>query len=49
MGAISKITQPSLFVSKAKYLKITLIQVYAPTSNVEKLKLNGSMKACKTF
>ena len=28
---------------------ITVIQVYAPTSNAEKLKLNGSMKTYKTF
>ena len=34
---------------QGKVFKITLIQVYAPTSNVEKLKLNGSMKACKTL
>ena len=26
-----------------------VIQVYAPTSNAEKLKLNGSMKTYKTF
>ena len=27
----------------------TVIQVYAPTSNAKKLKLNGSMKTYKTF
>ena len=34
---------------QGKPLNITVIQVYAPTSNVEELKLNGSMKTCKTF
>ena len=28
---------------------ITVIQVYAPTSMLKKLKLNGSMKTYKTF
>ena len=28
---------------------ITVIQVYAPTSNVEEAELNGSMKTYKTF
>ena len=28
---------------------ITVIQVYVPTSNVKKLKLNGSMKTYNTF
>ena len=27
----------------------TVIQVYAPTSNAEEVKLNGSMKTYKTF
>ena len=35
--------------SQGKPLNITVIQAYAPTSNVEKLKLNGSMKTYKTF
>ena len=29
---------------QGKLVNITVIQVYAPTSNAEKLKLNGSMK-----
>ena len=32
-----------------KPFNITLIQVYAPTTNAEKLKLNGSVKTYKTF
>ena len=32
-----------------KPFNITIIQVYAPTSNAEKLKLKGSTKICKTF
>ena len=34
---------------KGKPFNITVIQAYAPTSNTEKLKLNGSMKTYKTF
>ena len=32
-----------------KPFNITVIQVYVPTSNAEKLKLNGSMKTYYTF
>ena len=35
LDAISKMTEWSLFVSKAKPFNITVIQVYAPTSNAE--------------
>ena len=34
---------------QGKPFNITVIQVYAPTSNAEKLKLNDSMKTCKTL
>ena len=34
---------------QGKPFNITVIQIYAPTSNAEKLKLNGSMKTYKTF
>ena len=34
---------------KGKQFNTTVIQVYAPTSNTEELKLNGSMKTYKTF
>ena len=34
---------------QGKPSSITVIQVCAPTSNVKKLKLNGSMKTYKTF
>ena len=34
---------------QGKPFNITVIQVYAPTSNAEDLKLNGSMKTYKTF
>ena len=34
---------------QGKPFSITVIQVYAPTSNVKKLKLNGSMKTYKTL
>ena len=33
---------------QGKPVNITVIQVYAPTTNVEKLRLNGSMKTYKT-
>ena len=34
---------------QGKPFNIRVIQVYAPTSNAEKLKLNGSMKTYNTF
>ena len=34
---------------QSKSFHITVIQVYAPTTNAEELKLNGSMKTYKTF
>ena len=34
---------------QGKPFNITVIQVYAPTSNARKLKLNGPMKTYKTF
>ena len=34
---------------QGKPFSITVIQVYAPTSNAEEAELNGSMKTYKTF
>ena len=34
---------------QGKPFSITVIQTYAPTSNTEDLKFNGSMKTYKTF
>ena len=34
---------------QGKQFNITVIQVHAPTTNAEKLKLNGSMKTYKAF
>ena len=34
---------------QGKPFNIMVIQVYTPSSNAEKLKLNGSMKTYKTF
>ena len=34
---------------QGKLFNITVIQAYAPTSNAEEAKLNGSMKTYKTF
>ena len=34
---------------QGKPFNITVIQVYAPTSNAEEARLNGSMKTYKTF
>ena len=34
---------------QGKPFNITIIQVYAPTIMLKKLKLNGSMKTCKTI
>ena len=39
LDAISKTTEWSLFVFKAKPFNITLIQVYAPTSNAEEAEV----------
>ena len=30
-------------------ISISVIQIYAPTSNIKEAELNGSMKTCKTF
>ena len=48
LDAILKTTESSLCF-QGKPFNITVIQVYAPTSNAEELKLNGSMKTDKTF
>ena len=37
------------FCFQGKSFNIMVIQVSAPTSNLKKLKLNGSMKTYKTF
>ena len=34
---------------QGKSFNITVIQVYAPTTNAKDLKLNSSLKTCKTF
>ena len=39
LNAISKTTEWSLFVSKANIFNITVIQVYAPTSNAEEAEV----------
>ena len=39
MGAISKTTEWSLSISKAKPFTITVIQVYGPTSNAEEAEV----------
>ena len=39
VGAISKMTECSLFISKANHSIITVIQVYAPTSNAEEAEV----------
>ena len=39
LDAISKTTEWSLFISKAKPFSVTVIQVYAPTSNAEEAEV----------
>ena len=39
LDAVSKTTEWSLFVSKANHHNITVIQVYAPTSNAEEAEV----------
>ena len=34
---------------QGKPFNVTIIQVYAPTTNAEEAALNGSMKTYKTF
>ena len=47
LGAILKTTEWSLFISKANH--ITIIQVYAPTSNAEEAEIEWLYKIYKTF
>ena len=39
LGAISKMREWSLFVSKANHSVVTVIQIYAPTTNAEEAKV----------
>ena len=41
LDAVSKMTEWSLFASKANHSIITVIQVYAPTSNAEEAEVEG--------
>ena len=47
--AISKMTEWSLFISKANHWISWKSKVYAPTSNAEEAELNGFMKNYETF
>ena len=44
LGAISKNDRMTSVCFQGKPFNITISQVYAPTTNAKKLKLNGSMK-----
>ena len=48
LDAVSKTTEWSVCF-QGKPFNITVIQVCAPTSNAEEVKLNGFMKTYKTF
>ena len=39
LDVISKTTEWSLFISKANHSNITVIQIYAPTSNAEEAEV----------
>ena len=39
LDAVSKMTEWSLFISQGKPFRITVIQVYAPTSNAEEAEV----------
>ena len=39
LDAVSETTEWSLFISKAKKISITVIQVYGPTSNAEEAEV----------
>ena len=47
LGAISKTIELSVCF-QGKPFNITVIQVYAPTSNAEEAEVNGSMMTYKT-
>ena len=47
LNAISKRQNDLCFQDKP--FNITVIQIYAPTSNAEEVEVNGSMKTKKTF
>ena len=47
LGATSETTEWSPFVSNN--ISITVIQVYASTTNVKETEINGFMKIYKTF
>ena len=47
--AISKATEWISVRYKGKPLNITVIQIYAPTSNVEEAEVDVSVKIYKTF
>ena len=53
LDTISKTAEWSLFQEiicfQGKPFNITVIQAYAPTTNAEETKLNGSMKTYKTL
>ena len=49
LGAVSKMTEWSLFVSKGKPFSVTEIQTMPQPQMLKKLRLNGSMKTYKTF
>ena len=47
LGAVSKMTEWSLFPSKP--FSVTVIQVYAPTTNAKEAEAERFMKTYKTF
>ena len=49
LDAISKTTEWSLFRLQGKPFNITVIQVYAPTSNAEETEVEQFLKTYKTF
>ena len=49
LDAISKTTEWSLFISKGKPFNITVIQVYAPTSNVEEAEVKQFYEDLQDF
>ena len=49
LDAISKMTEWSLFISKANHSYITVIQVYAPTSNAEEAEVEQFYEDLQDF
>ena len=49
LGTVSKTDRMTSVFFQGKPFNITVIQVYAPTTDADEAKVTGSMKTYKTF